>query len=107
MALERWRERFPMRCLDIELNGLIRNWHTRCEIPMERRTTELLSYRKRKEMMQSWADYLDGFRSPKDIVSVVPKSDEVAVEQVIPRAGRPSFFSSRVPRERRIDCKAG
>jgi len=41
----------------------------------------------RREMMQGWADYLDELRSPKDIVSVVPKSDQTRVEQVTPSAG--------------------
>jgi integrase len=43
---------------------------------------------QRKEMMQGWADYLDELRSPKNIVAVVPKSDQVRTEQVNPTAGR-------------------
>jgi hypothetical protein len=41
----------------------------------------------RREMMQGWADYLDELRSPKDIVSVVPKSDQTRVEQVTRSTG--------------------
>jgi integrase len=42
----------------------------------------------RKEMMQGWADYLDELRSPKDIVSIVPKSDQTRVEQVVTTTAR-------------------
>jgi|SRR5579859_1798697 len=35
----------------------------------------------RKEMMQGWADYLDGLRSPKDIIAMVPKALPSSVPQ--------------------------
>jgi len=35
----------------------------------------------RKDMMQGWADYLDGLRSPKDVVAVIPKSPQSRVPQ--------------------------
>jgi hypothetical protein len=49
--------------------------------------TGLDALQGRREMMQGWADYLDELRSPKDIVSVVPKSDQTRVEQVTQSAG--------------------
>jgi integrase len=37
----------------------------------------------RKEMMQGWADYLDGLRCPSDVVAIVPKAVRSSVEQSV------------------------
>jgi integrase len=41
----------------------------------------------RKDMMQGWADYLDGLRSPKDVVAVIPKTNQSQVPQPITPSG--------------------
>src|SRR3984957_1412953 len=42
---------------------------------------------QRKEMMQGWADYLDGLRSPKHVVAVVPKAPPPSAPQFTGSAG--------------------
>jgi len=37
---------------------------------------------QRKEMMQGWADYLDGLRSAKDVVAIIPKASPFSVSQL-------------------------
>jgi integrase len=49
---------------------------------------------QRKEMMQGWADYLDGLRSPSDVVAVIPKTLPSRVSQPIAPAGPSAKFLS-------------
>jgi integrase len=41
----------------------------------------------RKDMMQGWADYLDGLRSPKDVVAVIPNAIQSRVQHPITPTG--------------------
>ena len=47
----------------------------------------------RKEMMQGWADYLDGLRCPRDVVAIVPKAVRSSVEQSV---GPAAQLSARI-----------
>jgi integrase len=41
----------------------------------------------RKDMMQGWADYLDGLRSPEDVVAVIPKPPQSRISKPIAPTG--------------------